>query len=318
MRGAARPRVLELLQHENGGRLAHHETVALAVEGPRCPLGTVVAPRQGAHRIEPGDPDLRDRRLAAAREHHVGAADADLVHRAADRHVGCGARRALAHQRPLRPQLDRHPACAHVGDDRRDRERVDAVGSARQQHVVAVLVALQAADAGGDRRAEAVGRRRDVDPGVRLRLPRRRDDHLREAVHPARRLALHPHGGVEVLQLAGEVNVVVRVVEGGDLGGARLAGEQARPRRLDVVAERADHAQPGDHDALCRPSLAPHIPNPPSTSRTSPVMNEASSEARKRTAPATSSGSATRPSGVFSTIAAVASSGSTSVSRVFT
>ena len=37
-----------------------------------------------------------------------------------------------------------------------------------------------------------------------------------------------------------------------------------------------------------------HIPNPPSTSSTSPVMNEASSEARKRTAPAISSGSATR------------------------
>ena len=61
-----------------------------------------------------------------------------------------------------------------------------------------------------------------------------------------------------------------------------------------------------------------YIPNPPSTSSTSPVMNEASAEARKRTAPAISSGSATRPSGVCCTIAAVASSGSTSVSAVLT
>ncbi len=44
----------------------------------------------------------------------------------------------------------------------------------------------------------------------------------------------------------------------------------------------------------------------------------ASSEARKRTAPATSEGSPRRPSGVFCSIASVASSGSTSVSCVFT
>ena len=46
-------------------------------------------------------------------------------------------------------------------------------------------------------------------------------------------------------------------------------------------------------------SPATYIPSPPSTSSTSPVMNEAASEQRKRTAPATSSGSPSRPSGVF-------------------
>ena len=43
-------------------------------------------------------------------------------------------------------------------------------------------------------------------------------------------------------------------------------------------------------------------------------MNDASSEQRNRTAPATSSGSPSLPSGVFVSIAAWASSGSTSVS----
>ena len=42
-----------------------------------------------------------------------------------------------------------------------------------------------------------------------------------------------------------------------------------------------------------------YIPSPPSTSSTAPVMNDASSEQRNRTAPATSSGSPSRPSGVF-------------------
>src|SRR5581483_3260485 len=186
-------------------------------------------------------------------------------------------------------------------------------GAFREQHVVALLVAVQTADAGRDRRAEAVRSRRDLDTRVLFGLPRRREDHLREAIHPARRLAVDPDGRIELLQLAGEVHVVVGVVERGDLRGARIAGEQARPRRLHVVAEGAHHPHARDHD-----SPAHHIPNPPSTSRTSPVMNDACSEARKRTAPAISAGSATRPSGVFSIIAAVASSGSTSVSAVLT
>ena len=59
----------------------------------------------------------------------------------------------------------------------------------------------------------AVGRLGDVDARVGLRLARRREDHLREPVHPPRRLAVDPDGRVEVLQLAGEVDVVVRVVE---------------------------------------------------------------------------------------------------------
>ena len=60
--------------------------------------------------------------------------------------------------------------------------------------------------------------------------------------------------------------------------------------------------QPGDHDAppsvVAPPSLPPYIPRPPSTWSTAPVTNPASSEHRKRTAPATSSGSPSRPSGV--------------------
>ena len=42
-----------------------------------------------------------------------------------------------------------------------------------------------------------------------------------------------------------------------------------------------------------------HIPSPPSTSMISPVMNDASSEQRNRTAVATSWGVPSRPSGVF-------------------
>ena len=68
----------------------------------------------------------------------------------------------------------------------------------------------------------------------------------------------------------------------------------------------------GDHDPatpVVRSARHHYIPSPPSTSSTAPVMNDASSEQRNRTAPATSSASPRRPRGVFWSIASVASLG---------
>ena len=178
------------------------------------------------------------------------------------------------------------------------------------------------ADSGRDRGADPVGLPLDLEAGVGDRLPGRREDQVREAVHPPRLLAVDPLGRVEVLHLAGEVDRVVAVVELRDLARAGLACEQARPRRLDVEPERRHCAQPGDDDAPASVErtvpCSHYIPSPPSTSSTSPVMNDASSEQRKRTAPATSFGSPSRPSGVLPSIAVVASSGRTSVSCVRT
>ena len=187
--------------------------------------------------------------------------------------------------------------------------------------VVTVLERLDPADSRRDRGADVVGLRADVECRILLRLIGGGEDQVHETIDAPSFLVLDPLRGVEVLDLAGEVDLVVRVVELLDLARARLAGEQTLPGRLDVVAERRDRAHPRDDDSapsVMRPVAHLYIPSPPSTSSTSPVMNEASSEQRKRTAPATSAGSPRRPSGVFSSIAAVASSGSTSVSCVFT
>jgi len=73
----------------------------------------------------------------------------------------------------------------------------------------------------------------------RLRLMGRGEDQVHEAVDPPRLLGLDPFRRVEVLHLAGEVDLVVAVVELRDLGRPGLACEQAPPRRLDVVCRAA-------------------------------------------------------------------------------
>ena len=86
-------------------------------------------------------------------------------------------------------------------------------------------------------------------PRVGLGLARRGEHEVREPVHAANLLLVHPVGRVEVLHLAGEVHGIVGVVELRDRSGAGLSGEQIRPRRLHVVPEGRDRAQPGDDDA---------------------------------------------------------------------
>ena len=75
--GAARLGVLELLEHDDAGALAHDEAVAVPVVGARGLLGRVVeVGRQRAAGGEAGDARAADRRFGAAGDHHVGIAEA--------------------------------------------------------------------------------------------------------------------------------------------------------------------------------------------------------------------------------------------------
>ena len=215
-------RVLELLEHENGARLAHDEAVAIGLERPARVLWVVVSLRERAHGAETGDPDPRDRRLAATGEHDVGAAEADRVEAVADRHRRGGAGGALGGERAFRAELDRDPGGAHVRDDRGDRERVDPVGAPLDQRLAGVLERLEAAHRGRDGDADPVALLLDLQPGVRLRLTRRRHDHLREPIHAPRLLVLDPLSRLEVLRLAGEGDREATRVERRDRAGRRL------------------------------------------------------------------------------------------------
>src|SRR5205823_11233 len=97
---------------------------------------------------------------------------------------------------------------------------------------------------------------------------------------------------------------------------ARAALADALPRLVHVEPARGQRPHAGDHDPS--PAVGAHIPNPPSTASTSPVTNPAASETRNRTARATSAGSPSRRSGVWSRIASRAVSGRASVSAVVT
>ena len=71
--GAALLGMLEFLEHQHAGALAHDEAVAVLVPGPRALLGCVVeGGRERARSGEAGNAEPADRGFGAARDHDVG------------------------------------------------------------------------------------------------------------------------------------------------------------------------------------------------------------------------------------------------------
>ncbi len=304
--GAAGLGVLEALEHQATGALADHETVAAGVEGPRGMLRVVVAQAERAGGGKAGHADRAHGRLAAAGEHHLGVAVADDARRVADGVGAGGAGGNGGAQRALGAQLERDVRRAHVGDHHRHEQRVHAVRALGEELVDLGVQRLQAADAAADHRPDPVRLGAGVELGVGGRQLGGRDRVPREEVEPPHLALVDEVLGVEVLDLGGDVHLVVAGVEARDRPDARLAGDEPPPERVDVVAQRRDHAETGDDDSG---GGRHQMPNPPSTGSVTPVTKRACGEARKTTAWATSSVVPMLLSGVASTISLRVSSG---------
>jgi hypothetical protein len=71
-----------------------------------------------------------------------------------------------------------------------------------------------------------------------------------EPIGAADLLRVHPPGGVEVPDVAGELHGQVVRLEALDRSDAVTSGNQAIPELLDPGADRRDRADPGDDDPL--------------------------------------------------------------------
>ncbi len=154
---AARPSVLLIFQQQDAGALAHHEAVALGVEGAAGVRGIVVVARERVHGAEGGDADRRDAALGAAGEHRDGVAAPDHLGRLADGVGAGGAGGDGGEVRPARVDLDRDVAGGDVGDELRDEEGADAVRALVEEHLELVVAGVQPADARADDHADVVG-----------------------------------------------------------------------------------------------------------------------------------------------------------------
>ena len=155
--------MLELLEHDHRRGLAHHEPVALVVERTRRARRIVVAPRERAHRVEAGDADLGDRRLACRprTSRRRGRAGSSSIASPIAMFDAAQAVHWLISGPFVPSSIETQPAPMFGMIDGIE-NGLTRSGPFVRSTSVALLVAVQAADAGRDRRAVAVGRLGDV------------------------------------------------------------------------------------------------------------------------------------------------------------
>ncbi len=88
----------------------------------------------------------------------------------------------------------------------------------------------------------------DLEAGVDERLLCRGHAEVHARLAAADGFRVHPLRGIEVADLARGLRLVPRDVEFRDLGQTGVAADEIPPGGLDVIADRADDPQSGDHD----------------------------------------------------------------------
>ena len=242
-------RVFELFEHEHARTFAHHEAVAILVEGTRRGLRIVVAARKRVHRIEGAHGERMNRRFATARDHHLRVAATDDVHGFADRMKPRRAGGDVRDVRALEILHDRKLPRGHVDDATRDHEGGNTTGAALAQRVVVRTNNGNAADARTDRhtrfRRELFG---DFKLGVFECHETRGDAEVHEAVESTDFLHAQVGGRVEILHFAGNLATEDRSVEALDRIDPAHAGERVFPTRFQIVPDGRNHAEAGNDD----------------------------------------------------------------------
>ena len=256
--GAALFGVFPRFDHHQPGALAHDETVAGLVEGPRGGSRFVVARGQRLEGVKSAERQRIDATLGTADQRDLGLAAADQAHAVADRLDAGRAGGDRATQRPLEMVLDRQVAAGKVGEEGRHGERRQAAHAARLEGFLRRGDGLESADAGGDYRGAgllvvlALGE----PAGLAHGLVGRRQRVKGEQVDLLAFLRLDDRVGVEAgLGVAVDAGHQARDpdrkiigVEAVDRHDARLPFQQAAPNRLDTAPQRADHAHAGNND----------------------------------------------------------------------
>src|SRR5262249_31068980 len=144
---------------------------------------------------------------------------------------------------PAQAEVDRDVTRGGVGDHLGDDERADLARAALQEAGVLLLPLVEAADAAAQDGAAAVRvLLREVQAAVLDGGDGRHQGELGEAVEVAGGLAVEDGGGVEVLDLAAELDLEGGGVELLDRRDAAAAGTQPLPESPDVLPEGVDRA----------------------------------------------------------------------------
>ena len=242
------------LEDEDGGAVAHHEALPVRVEREGGVFG-IRGAGKGLRVGEAGHADRNGGVLGAAGDDGVGIAVPDGAVRLAEAVRRSGAGRDDVQARALRLVLDGDMAGRDVGDHRRDEQRGDPLAGGILDHLGRLPVLdLEAADAGAhiDAQAERVDVHLlafSLQAGSLHGLPGRRHGELGELVLLADKGLVHiVLLRIEILHFAGDRDG--HVLEVFDIVDAADAVHEVLPIGIEVISHGGNDAHAGDNNSF--------------------------------------------------------------------
>src|SRR5207248_10361530 len=152
--------------------------------------------------------------------------------------------------RAAQAKVNRDVARRRVGNHFRDNEGTDLARPALDEPAVLLLILVEPANPAAEDDATAIRVfARKIEAAVLYRGHRGHQGELREAIQPARDLAIQNRLGLEVLHFAGKLDFEAGSVDLLDRTDAAPAGAKCAPELLDIHSERVHRAQAGDDNA---------------------------------------------------------------------
>ena len=242
--------MLILLQDQGRAALADDKAAAALVEGQAGRVG-VLGSGQGLHVDKASHAALRDGRLGPAGDDGVSIAVANGPHGLTDGVGAGGAGGHRGHGRALAVVANGDHAGSHVGDEHGDKVGGDALGATVQELVVLGGEGADAADAGAEVHGHPLRGQGTDDAALLHGLGSGSHAVLGEGIAAQDLGLVHVSTGIKVLDLGGDLGLVVGGVEQGDRADAVDPVFQVVPALVHGVAHGADDAQAGDHHSAC-------------------------------------------------------------------
>ena len=247
---AAGPGHFILLQHEDTGAIAQHETVPVPVPGPGGCLGVIIARGQCPGCSKSTQAHRGGGHLGTAHQHRIGVTQRNQLGAKPDVVCARGTGSDDGEIGALHIEHHRQVARDHVDDGAGDKKWRYLAWPRGLYEVCVFLDLAYATNAGADStthpRCEFLG---DFQSAVLHGLDTCRHAKLDEEVHFARVLDRQVQRDIEVLDACAEAGAVGRHVKALDGCDTALACQNSLPGVLHGMSERTEHAHACNNDS---------------------------------------------------------------------
>ena len=244
--------MLQCLQNNNTGTLAHNKTAAGCIKRTRSLLRIIIAvAAQSLHSTEASHSSRGNACLSTASQHNISITSLQHAESVTDV-VSTGSTSSNnAAARSLQAKGNRHMTGSHIADHHRNEERADAGRPLIKELLILAVHGLNTANATAYIGTNALAiLRLQIQLGILNSHLCRSYSKLSITVNALGLLLVHIISRLKILYLTGNLCLVLSCIKAGNFINTIFAGHHSIPKSILADTYRAYYTQTGNHNTI--------------------------------------------------------------------